>query len=164
MPSREVSTSQPRSGGFGQLKAYVPTVGISSEQPSLSSELRLSFGLHASITRYPERWDADGFPTLPRATTGSIALVPLFRHLSSPQAFSLKPRELTCRKKKMALVLLSADYIRVLVASRRRFIHHERGHTMPGPANIVTYIILGGFALALIIWAMMSAGYSPPGQ
>lgn len=35
---------------------------------------------------------------------------------------------------------------------------------MPGPADIITYVILGGFALALIVWAMMNTGYTPPGQ
>lgn len=35
---------------------------------------------------------------------------------------------------------------------------------MPGPADIVTYIVLGLFALAIIVWAMMNTGYSPPGQ
>lgn len=35
---------------------------------------------------------------------------------------------------------------------------------MPGKADIVMYIILGAFTLAIIIFAMMNTGYSPPGQ
>jgi hypothetical protein len=34
---------------------------------------------------------------------------------------------------------------------------------MPGKADIVTYVILGAFALAIIVWAMMNTGYKGPG-
>lgn len=34
---------------------------------------------------------------------------------------------------------------------------------MPGPADIITYVILGAFAMAIIVWAMMNTGYAPPG-
>jgi hypothetical protein len=39
----------------------------------------------------------------------------------------------------------------------------DGGHTMPGKADIVTYVILGVFALAIIVWAMMNTGYKGPG-
>ncbi|MDC8449373.1 MAG: hypothetical protein LV473_13575 [Nitrospira sp.] len=35
---------------------------------------------------------------------------------------------------------------------------------MPGKADIVTYIILGAFALAIIVFAMMNTGYKGPGS
>ncbi len=34
---------------------------------------------------------------------------------------------------------------------------------MPGKADIITYIILGVFALAIIIFALMNTGYKQPG-
>ena len=34
---------------------------------------------------------------------------------------------------------------------------------MPGKADIITYVILGAFALAIIVWAMMNTGYKGPG-
>lgn len=34
---------------------------------------------------------------------------------------------------------------------------------MPGKADIITYIILGAFALAIIIFALMNTGYKQPG-
>ncbi len=46
----------------------------------------------------------------------------------------------------------------------RRLSHStEGGHTMPGKADIITYIILGAFALAIIIFALMNTGYKQPG-
>ena len=40
---------------------------------------------------------------------------------------------------------------------------YQGGQTMPGKADIVTYIILGAFALAIIVFAMMNTGYKGPG-
>lgn len=34
---------------------------------------------------------------------------------------------------------------------------------MPGKADIITYVILGTFVLAIIVWAMMNTGYKGPG-
>ncbi len=34
---------------------------------------------------------------------------------------------------------------------------------MPGKADIITYVILGAFVLAIIVWAMMNTGYKGPG-
>jgi hypothetical protein len=39
---------------------------------------------------------------------------------------------------------------------------YQGGQTMPGKADIVTYIILGAFALAIIVFAMMNTGYKGP--
>lgn len=40
---------------------------------------------------------------------------------------------------------------------------YEGDYTMPGKADIITYVILGAFALAIIVWAMMNTGYKGPG-
>ena len=37
--------------------------------------------------------------------------------------------------------------------------NHVKEVNMPGKADIVMYLILGGFVLAIIIFAMMNTGY-----
>ena len=34
---------------------------------------------------------------------------------------------------------------------------------MPGKADIIPYVILGAFVLAIIVWAMMNTRYKGPG-
>ena len=58
--------------------------------------------------------------------------------------------------------LCSIAYRRVIC---NRGLSHSTlgGETMPGKADIITYVILGVFALAIIVFAMMNSGYKGPG-
>ena len=51
-----------------------------------------------------------------------------------------------------------------MIKAHRAMVQPLKGSpAMPGKADIVTYIILGAFVLAIIVWEMMNTGYTGPG-